>query len=189
MIPLTEIAQDIVRSTLKSGDIAIDATVGNGFDTQFLAELVGPTGTVYGFDIQSAALQIASNRLLDAGLRNVNLSQRDHAEMQSVIPPQFHGQIAAIMWNLGYLPGGDKQLTTTLRSTVAAIQGGLALLARGGVMTIIAYTGHPGGLEEATAVEGLLRDLDPGELQFTEPAPATHRFSPPRLFVVRRCIG
>ena len=66
---------------------------------------------------------------------------------------------------------------------------GLALLARGGVMTIIAYTGHPGGLEEATAVEGLLRDLDPGEFQFTEPAPATHRFSPPRLFVVRRCIG
>ena len=109
--------------------------------------------------------------------------------MQSVIPPQFHGQIAAIMWNLGYLPGGDKQLTTTLRSTVAAIQSGLALLARGGVMTIIAYTGHPGGLEEATAVEGLLRDLDPGEFQFTEPAPATHRFSPPRLFVVRRCIG
>lgn len=189
MIPLTEIAQTLVRSTLKSGDIAIDATAGNGFDTQFLAESVGPTGMVYGFDIQLAAIQATSRRLAEACLNNVQLLQRDHAEMRSAIPLEFHGRISAIMWNLGYLPGGDKQLTTTLQSTLAAIQSGIALLADGGIMTIIAYTGHPGGLEETAAVEALLKGLNPNEYQFTEPSPASNRTSPPRLFVVRRCIG
>ena len=189
MIPLTEIAQTLVRSTLKPGDIAIDATVGNGFDTQFLAESVGPTGTVYGFDIQLAAVQATSSRLADACLNNVHLLERDHAEMQSAIPREFHGRVSAIMWNLGYLPGGDKQLTTALQSTLAAIQSGLVLLAGGGIMTIIAYTGHPGGFEETAAVEALLRGLNPHEYQFTEPSPAPNRISPPRLFVVRRCIG
>lgn len=189
MIPLTEIAQSHVRCILKPGDIAIDATVGNGFDTQLLAESVGPTGFVYGFDIQPAALQATSRRLTEACLNNVSLLQINHAEMRTAIPCELHGRISAIMWNLGYLPGGDKQLTTTMQSTLAAIQTGLALLACGGVMTIIAYTGHPGGLEETAAVEALLRGLDPNEYQFTEPSPASNRNSPPRLFVVRRCIG
>ena len=80
MTPLTELAHTLVRAVLQPGDIAIDATAGNGHDTQFLAECVGPNGTVYSFDIQLAALAVTTVRLAAAGLNNVILLQRSHAQ-------------------------------------------------------------------------------------------------------------
>lgn len=187
MTPLTEIAQTLVRSVLRPGDVAIDATVGNGFDTQFLAECVGPKGKVYGFDIQPVALQTTSKRLDAAGLRHVTLFLHDHADMCQSIPQG--DQAAAIMWNLGYLPGGDKRLKTNLNSTLPAIHRALPLLAHGGIMTVVAYTGHAGGADEAHCVAALLKELASGEYRFSEPSPVVDRIDPPRLFVVRRDLA
>jgi hypothetical protein len=57
------------------------------------------------------------------------------------------------MFNLGYLPGGDKQRTTSASTTTEAIAAGVSLLKSGGVMTVVAYRGHAGGQEEVRAVE------------------------------------
>jgi len=48
-------AHRLAAERIQPGDAVIDATVGNGVDTAFLAKAVGPKGVVYGFDIQQAA--------------------------------------------------------------------------------------------------------------------------------------
>lgn len=182
MIPLTSQAHELVRAVLKPGDIAIDATAGNGHDTQFLAECVGPTGTVYSFDIQESAVQATARRLASAGLENVTLILRNHAEMRDALPTGLVSNVAAIMFNLGYLPGGDKQLVTKSDSTLAAIQAALLMMAPSGIMTIIAYPGHAGGDSEARQLQDFLNGLA-GQIQRYEPSPATNSMSP-RLFIV-----
>jgi predicted methyltransferase len=169
---LTELAHHAVRAVLGPGDVAVDATAGNGHDTRFLCDLVGPTGHVFAFDVQPSALENAA-RMVE-GASHVVLLQRDHAEMHDAIPPRFHGQVAAVMLNLGYLPGGDKSIVTRTESTLTAIRAALRLLRPGGVLTVIAYPGHPGGREEAAAVAMLLNS--PG---IADDNPAS-----PRLFVL-----
>ena len=186
MTPLTELAHTLVRAVLQPGDIAIDATAGNGHDTRFLAECVGPTGTVFSFDIQPAALAATAARLAAASLNNVVLLPRSHAEMPSALLDVRPGRVTAVMLNLGYLPRGDKHLTTQTDSTITAIRDGLTLLAPGGIMTIVVYPGHRSGADEATAVERQLNELSPAEFEVHEPSPTTDHNAAPRLFVVRK---
>ncbi|MBS0204378.1 MAG: class I SAM-dependent methyltransferase [Planctomycetes bacterium] len=184
MIPLTVQAHELIRTVIKPGDIAIDATAGNGHDTQFLAEAVGPTGMVFSFDIQESAISLTAQRLHAAGLTNVTLVRRSHAEMCEALPNVALCQITAIMFNLGYLPGGDKRLTTRSDSTLVAIQESLFLLAPGGIVTILTYPGHAGGENESQLVEEFLRGLPVHQVTWSEPSPSTNPIAP-RLFCVR----
>lgn len=188
MMPLTELAHSLIREVLRPGDVAIDATAGNGHDTQFLAETVGRDGIVYAFDIQSAAIASTAQRLAAAHLTNCRLIQGSHSDMQSVMPVALQS-INAIMLNLGYLPGGDKQQTTSMETTLAAIDQGLQLLAPGGIMTVLAYTGHPGGAEEAAGVFRLLTSLPSPQFSVCEPVAANGKGGIPRLLVVRKTAG
>jgi glycine oxidase len=181
---LTERAHEIVRSVVKSGDTAIDATAGNGHDTCFLAELVGSEGTVFAFDRQPTAIEQTQKQLASRGLTNATLLERDHSQLQKEIPPRHHGTVAAVMFNLGYLPGGDKSVITQTGSTMVALQAALKLVRLGGVVTVLAYPGHAGGDEETLAVETLLGSLDRDsftvEVELVEGVVAA-----PKLFVAR----
>lgn len=95
------------------------------------------------------------------GIANVRLLLAGHETMRQHIPPREHGRIAAAMFNLGYLPGADQQLITLTNTTLTALQDALALLRSGGVLTIVVYPGHPGGDEEAAAVERWASALPP----------------------------
>jgi 16S rRNA C1402 N4-methylase RsmH len=152
MVPLTQQAQRFVSTALPSGGIAIDATAGNGHDTLFLANRVGPGGTVYAIDIQQSALDRTAARLLAAGLSNVELVLGDHAELGQLLPETIRGRVQAIMFNLGYLPGGNQQLVTRPERTLLALEGAQEFLAPGGILSVLAYRGHPGGAEETKAV-------------------------------------
>lgn len=66
-----------------------------------------------------------------------------------------------VAFNLGYLPGGDKGVTTATPSTLAAVEAALEVVTSGGVVSVLAYTGHPGGLEEYEAVKQLIAELPP----------------------------
>lgn len=184
--PLTDVAQHHVSSALEEGDVAIDATVGNGFDTQFLATSVGEAGVVFGIDRQQEALDRTRSRLAARSLAGVRLILGSHARMSTLIPEDHHGRVAAIMFNLGYLPRGDKSITTQPDSTVVAISQGARLLRRGGIMTIVAYTGHSGGSQEAAAVREHLRQLCGKEFEVTFPNTLI-REGVPQLYVVRKC--
>jgi len=151
--PLLAYVREVLTRVLQPGDRAVDGTVGNGHDTQFLATVVGPTGQVVGFDVQAAALASAQERLAAAGVaERCTLVLASHAEMQVHVPADWRGTVRAVTFNLGYLPGGDKAVVTTAQSTLPALQAALDLLAPGGVMTVALYVGHPGGAAEADAV-------------------------------------
>jgi predicted methyltransferase len=184
---LTELAHAAVRTVLQPGEVAIDATAGNGHDTRFLAELVGPNGLVFALDIQPVAL--ANTAALVRYLDNVTLLQRDHAEMCDAIAREHHGKVAAVMFNLGYLPGGEKAIVTQIDSTVRAITAAIELLRVGGVLSVLAYTGHTGGAEEASAIARLLGELSPANFEVQEYRGERDSVSPPHLFVVHKRLS
>jgi len=173
---------------LGEGDLAIDATVGNGHDTLFLAQAVGASGSVYGFDIQEAALDTAWRRLQEAGLaERVSLYHAGHEAMAVALPESVRGRVKAVMFNLGYLPGGDKARTTAIGTTLAALEQARELLAPGGVLSVLAYTGHPGGREEAEAVKRWAENLaaDCYAVTVTVP-PSKGGAAPEWVWIVRR---
>lgn len=170
------------------GKIAIDATTGNGHDTLFLARRVGTKGKVYGFDLQASAIENTRARLLEHGIaaENFELHARSHAELNEALPSTLQGKVSAILFNLGYLPGGDKSVITLTGSTLLAIQAALDYLEENGVLTIAAYPGHEGGREEKDEVERLLAQLDPTDFEVQKLAYLNFRPTTPVSYLIRR---
>ncbi len=186
-LSLVQQAHQALTELLQEGDVAIDATVGNGHDTLFLATRVGRKGKVYGFDIQQQALDSAYERLEAAGqAAQVSLYHAGHETMAIVLPESAQGKVRAVMFNLGYLPGGDKQRTTGASTTLAALQQSLSLLAAGGAISLLAYTGHPGGREEAELVKGWAATLPPDLFEVAVTVPPSERGNAPEWVWVRR---
>ncbi|MOA03433.1 hypothetical protein D3C78_1229400 [compost metagenome] len=163
-LSVLSMAHKWIAERTSPGDTVIDATAGTGVDTLALAELVGPRGTVYAFDIQQEALDRTRARLSASSssdaLPAVHLMLENHAKMAESIGPSVAGNAAAVMFNLGYLPGGgDLSIITEPSSTIAALNAALALLRPGGIVTCVLYPGHPGGAEEALAVEAWAASL------------------------------
>lgn len=151
--PLTRIAHELLTAHIQDGDRAIDATMGNGHDTLFLAEQVGESGQVQAFDIQTSAIEQTTAKLRDAGVaERVALHATGHQCMLQNVPDNWQGNTSAITFNLGYLPGGDKTITTLPESTLLALAHSSQLLAPGGKLSILAYRGHPGGQQETQQV-------------------------------------
>jgi len=152
---------ELLSRLLRPGDLALDATAGNGRDTEFLARAVLPAGRVFAFDIQTSALDRTRQRLHHAGLgHGCELFLASHADLDAFLPASARGQLRAAVFNLGYLPGGDAAVITRPHSTVAALQALESWMAPGGLTTIMCYLGHPGGAEEGAAVEAYCRGLD-----------------------------
>ena len=141
MLRATDLAHHFIRQVLQPGAIAVDATVGNGHDTVFLAELVGAAGRVVGFDIQANALTAAAARV--ANFPQVELIAAGHEQLDARLPEMARGRLQAAMFNLGYLPGGDKDIATRGETTIAGVQQALDHLVVGGAVTVVLYPGHP----------------------------------------------
>jgi len=160
-VSITDIVHRYLDSVIVPGDMVIDATVGNGHDALFLAGLIGGAGKLYGFDIQPDAITTTEARLEAAGmLSRADLSLRRHEQMATSIPKHLHGHISAVVYNLGYLPGSDKTLTTKPDATIASLKQACDLLRSGGTISLLAYTGHPGGMGECNAIKGWAADLN-----------------------------
>lgn len=186
-ISLLEAAHDIVRRYLSPGDVAVDATMGNGHDTVFLAECVGDRGHVFGFDVQAQALLNTRQRLQQQGLEGrATLCHASHAELLVRIPEKLHGRIMAVMFNLGYLPGADKSVITQTQTTLDAVDAALRLLTDRGVITVLAYPGHAGGDQETRQLTDWCGRLN-GRQAAVEIILSSHdQPNAPRLFVLRK---
>lgn len=154
--PLT-CAHDWIRNVVLPGDTVVDATAGNGHDTVFLARLAGPAGQVHAFDVQEEAIRATRERLEEAGLLTpaVHLHLASHDRLSELVS----GPVKAVVFNLGYLPGGDKKTVTRTDCTLAALEQAAALIAPNGLLSVMCYPGHEGGDVEAEAVEAFLSRL------------------------------
>ncbi|HBA88769.1 MAG TPA: rRNA methyltransferase [Geobacter sp.] len=172
-----------LRQRVQPGDLALDATCGNGLDTLLLAELVGEGGRVWGFDVQPCAIS-ATKALLEREGRsgNVELFETSHERVSEHVP----AGLAAAVFNLGYLPGGECSLVTSPETTVSALTQAAALLKKGGLIVISLYTGHEGGPQEAFAVEGWGASLDPREYNVWRSRQLNRPDTAPYLVLVER---
>ncbi len=151
--PLTKIAQQAVSRACRAHGRAIDATVGNGHDTLMLARCVAPDGRVVGFDIQPSALDHTRQRLNAAGLeQHVELINAGHEHMRDLLGDGWVGNTDIVMFNLGYLPGGDKSIITQPDTTTSALAQSLDMLRPGGLLSLMLYHATPRWTAVADAV-------------------------------------
>jgi 16S rRNA C1402 N4-methylase RsmH len=143
------LAQSYWRNHVRAGDLAIDMTCGNGHDTHFLAEL---QAEVIAFDIQKNAIENTK-----ALVPQATILHRSHDELSQIVLPTAP---RLIVYNLGYLPGGDKSKTTTTATTLSSLKQALEKLAPDGAISIMCYPGHEEGLEEEKAVVEFTKTLD-----------------------------
>lgn len=152
-ISFTGYVHQRLGKVIAPGDRCVDATAGNGHDTVFLARQVGARGAVAVFDCQATAIEATRCRLRELDLLGrCALHPVGHQHMTSAIPADWVGQVAAVTFNLGYLPGSDHRVVTLADTTVSALQQSAALLRQGGWLSVLVYRGHPGSDAEATAV-------------------------------------
>lgn len=160
---ITEWCRRFIEEQVQEGDWCIDATAGNGNDTELLCRLVGESGRVWAFDIQETAIEATAKRLRCTGLsKRACLLCKSHAEMDSLMAGA-EGKISCILFNFGYLPGGDHSLATRPDTSLAAVEKGLKLLKKGGLMSLCIYSGGDSGFAERDALLPYLKALDPGK--------------------------
>jgi 16S rRNA C1402 N4-methylase RsmH len=185
-------AHSFVARAVHEGEVGVDATVGNGHDTRFLARQVGPAGRVFGFDIQETALDRTRERLRKTdGAAPVELFHAGHEQMRDRLPEGVCGGVSAVMFNLGYLPGSESACITQPDTTRAALQAAAEVLRPGGVITVVVYTGHAGGEEEAEAVRQWAEAQPQDRLHVLSYAFVNQKNNPPHLLAIekRRAAG
>ena len=155
--PITQYCHERIQQMIKEPLLCIDATAGTGKDTVFLAKLVGEKGRVISMDIQEMAIEQTKKRLLKE-----RLSDRAEVVLDSHAHRDKYAQkdsVSLIMFNLGYLPGGDHSLSTKADTTIEALEKGLNLLHEGGMISLLIYSGGDSGFEEKKQVLAWLREL------------------------------
>ena len=154
---MVEFSHLLMSRHISAGAVVIDATAGNGHDSLMLANLVGDEGRVYAFDIQEKAIRNTEKLLAEHKvLPRVKLFKDGHQNLDKYIIEEIDGMI----FNLGYLPGGDKEIITNKETTIEALEKGLELLKEGGLIILVVYTGHSGGEEELAALLDFIAGLD-----------------------------
>ena len=173
-----ELAHDFLAQVITQEDIVVDATMGNGHDTLFLAKLAKQ---VYAFDIQEQALEKTSQRLQEAGLTNADLILQGHETVD-----QFVTEVKAAIFNLGYLPSADKSIITQPQTTIESLDKLCQMLIKGGRIAIMIYYGHEGGDVERDAVLDFVSQLPQQEYTATIYRTLNQINNPPFLVMIEK---
>lgn len=180
-------ARRLLELAVNPGEIVVDATLGNGHDTVFLAQLVGENGTVYGFDIQEAAISSTTLRLEEQGLKErVVLFHKGHEHILSSIPQNQYGKICGAIFNLGYLPGGDKSIVTRSNTTISAVGQLLEIMATDGIIVLVIYHGHEEGAKERDDLIQYVKELDQNKVHVLQYQFINQINSPPFIIAIEK---
>lgn len=147
MKSMVDLSHEFLKPALHKQAICIDATLGQGKDTDFF--LSQNVRIVYGFEIQKDVFESTKERLDDQRTCFYNVG---HEHMEEYI----HEEVDAIIFNFGYFPQGDRDITTQSSSSVSAVRQALNLLKVKGRMVLVMYP-HESGKEEAICVEEFLK--------------------------------
>lgn len=187
----TYLARKIILEYLQPGDLAVDATCGTGQDTAFLVGFTGGMmqdagGSVFAFDIQEEAIRRTRQLLGEGAERNVTLIQESFVHMDEYVEP---GTAAVVMFNLGYLPGGDKSITTTAEETVIGVEKALETIRVDGLVSVVMYSGHPEGAREKEAVMEWAAALDPRQYHTVYLGFPNQPSDPPEVLLITKKYG
>lgn len=179
-------AHHLLEQTVTKGETVIDATCGNGNDSLFLSELTGDTGNVLAFDIQEKAIRNTAALLAKHNKQNVTLIKDSHANVGNYLTSEKKNQLGGAIFNLGYLPRGDKSIITTPDSTISAIDTILDFLKGNGLIVIVIYHGHQGGTEEKTAVLNFVSRLPQDKYHVLRYEFINQKNAPPFIVVIQK---
>ncbi|KGA98775.1 rRNA methyltransferase [Alkalihalobacillus alcalophilus ATCC 27647 = CGMCC 1.3604] len=180
-------ARNLLAQALKEGDIAIDCTAGKGNDTITLAKLVGSTGHVYSFDIQEEAIKQTAEKVKNERLEErVTLFQQGHEIFEEVVPTLHLPHIKAAIFNLGYLPGGNKTIVTKPESTLKAIQQLLKCMPKEGLIVLVIYHGHKEGKLERDSILNFVTNLDQNEAHVLNYRFINQKNDPPFIVAIEK---
>lgn len=178
-------SHELLAKQVKPGNTVVDATIGNGYDTLFLAQLVGENGKVYGFDVQKQAIETTQERL-----------RKENAQQQVVLFCQGHETLAQVLsedqsihaaiFNLGYLPRGDKKIVTHSETTISALQQLLQRLVKNGLVLLVLYSGHEEGFVEKEALLHYVRQLPQEEYSVLTYQFVNQKNEPPSLLAIEK---
>ncbi len=157
LVDLLDLQKKFILSHLREGDLAVDFTMGNGHDTEFLSKTVGENGRVVAFDIQQLALDNTAKRLRESGCpENYRLILASHDRAPGFVTEP----IKVGMFNLGYMPGsGNKALTTMRKTTLPAVANAVGMLGSDAILLVAVYPGHAEGEAEGRELEAYFSTL------------------------------
>ena len=182
-----DLAHHYWKQLLQPGDCVIDATCGNGKDTLVLAKLIGEEGMLIGMDIQEEALArtraLLEEQLPAKQMSQIHLFLQSHADFP---PISQEKKIKLIIYNLGYLPGGNKEITSKVSSTLESVKKSLGVLTPSGAVSIACYPGHPEGAREEEALIQLLTTLPSAEWSVWHHRWQNRPLSPSLILIQRR---
>ncbi len=175
----------ILADIVSPGDTVVDATCGNGHDSLFLASLIGAEGRLISMDVQDGAVAATS-----AGLASGSIVPRyqviltSHERLSEVVDQD--GKVSAVVFNLGYLPGGDKSLITRAESTVNGLMQATELIRPSGAVLVTVYAGHDGGRDEAEAVDQFISSLNPKRFSIARHQWLSRSSKSPYVLIIQR---
>ncbi|CBN76462.1 methylase-related [Ectocarpus siliculosus] len=144
------------RQVAGPGDTVLDCTAGNGHDSLELAKIVAlkdGVGSLYVMDVQERAIEATRERLRselgELALKRSTLINGNFREMPAELEPL---SVQLVVYNLGWLPGGDKSITTKLEDTLESIEAAKRVVKHGGMISVMLYRGHAEGKRETEAV-------------------------------------
>ena len=144
---ILNMVKKICSENITKNDFVVDMTFGNGNDTLFLANI---SKKVFGFDIQNIAIENTKKLLKENNVDNYELFNISHDKINDVLK-EYENNIKLILFNLGYLPCGDKSITTNHETTLNAVKNSFSMLSSNGLILIVFYP-HPEGKLEAQVV-------------------------------------
>ncbi|MFI3291390.1 MAG: class I SAM-dependent methyltransferase [Opitutales bacterium] len=168
----TQKAHSILRESLQEGDVVVDGTMGNGFDTLFLSDAVGLSGKVFAFDIQELALQSTKARLDKYAKEpsNANLILKSHEFIYEELKKVNVEKISSAIFNLGYLPSSpDKSIATLPSSSLKSMQDCLALADENRfILSVLCYIAHENAYAEYEVIKAFFEENFTSYLSFRD---------------------
>ena len=180
---ITEVNKIFLDKIVQKGDVVIDATMGNGYDTIYLGNLVGEHGKVYAFDVQEEAIKSTKKKVeRDNMTDRVELILDGHQNLDKYVKEE----VSCVVFNLGYLPRAKHVVITKPDTTLEAIKKSLKLLKPNGIISIAAYIGHEGGLEEKNYICEYLNNLNQNEFNVLHMQFTNQINNPPQLILIEK---
>lgn len=169
----------LIENRVENNIRACDMTAGNGNDSKFILDKKTPK-ILYAFDIQKLSQERCEK--LIGQMDNFKFILDDHKNIEKYIEEK----IDLFIYNLGFLPKGDKSITTNYKSVIQSLKSCLDLLNENGLILITFYTGHEEGKNEEKYVGEFLKNLDQKTFQVIKYNFYNQINNPPFLVSIRK---